>query len=159
MSVVAGMHSSNHAGQRLAQRSRIESRTLVRQETTHLHHFGRDDDVGRVPTDVAIGISRSGQQSYRTVLIVEGGLDGELVTRLELILPLGTDLDDLSGKLMADDRGIISDVTRNSLVVETLMGRLVGRHAKAVADNLRKDFIILHLGEFELLETKVFLTI
>ncbi len=129
------------------------------QKAPHLHHIRRDDDVSRVTTGVAIGISRGGQQSGRAVLVVEGRLDGELVTRLELILPFGADLYDLSGKLMADNRGIIGDVARNSLVVRTLMGRLVGRHAKTVADNLSKDFVILHLGELKLLKTKIFLTI
>ena len=81
----------------------------------------------------------------------DGGMSG---------VPTGfADLDDLSGELVADDRRILGDVIRHPLVVGGLMGGLVGRHAEAVADNLREDLIILHHGEFELFETKVFLTI
>jgi len=159
MGVIAGMHGADHAGQRLAKGSGIEARTLVREQTPHLHHLGRDDDVGGVATDESVGIARGGKGSDRTALIVKGRLDGELVTRLELILPPGADLDDLSGELVADDRRILGDVIRHPLVVGGLMGGLVGRHAEAVADNLREDLIILHHGEFELFETKVFLTI
>ncbi len=159
MGVIAGVHGTDNTRQRLTQRCRIKTRTLVRQEATHLHHLGRNDDVSRVAADESIGISRSGQQSYRTSGVVEGRLDGELVSRLELILPLGADLNNLSGELVTDDRWILGDVVRNPLVIGSLMGRLVGRHAKAVADNLGEDLVILHPGELELLETKVIFSI
>ena len=121
MGVIAGVHRTDHTGQRLTQRSRVKSRAIVRQKTSHLHHIRRDEDVGRVTAGVAIGISRSGQKSGRTVLVVESRLDGELIPRLELILPLGADLYDLAGELVADDRRILSDVVWDSLMVGTLM--------------------------------------
>ena len=121
MGVIASVHRADDAGQRLAKGSGIEARTLVREQTPHLHHLGRDDDVGGVATDESVGIARGGKGSDRAVLVVEGRLDGELVTRLELILPLGADLYDLSSELVADDRRILGDVIRYPLVVGGLM--------------------------------------
>ena len=45
------------------------------KEAAHLHHIGRDDDVGGVTSGVAIGISRRGQQTGWAALVVKGRLD------------------------------------------------------------------------------------
>ena len=60
---------------------------------------------------------------------------------------------------MSDDRRILGDVIGNPLVVRSLVGGLVRRHADAVADYFSEDLVFLHLGKFELLEPQVFLAI
>ena len=153
--VVAGVHGADDAAQGLAQRSGIEAFALEGEQATHLHHLRGNDDIGRVPADVLVGVAGSGKHADRGIRIVEGRLDGELVAGLELVCPFGADFDDLAGEFVTDDGRVLGDVVRDPLVGGSLVGGFVRGHADAVAHHFREDLILFDLRQLELLEPQV----
>ena len=149
------MHRADDAGQRFAERSRIEALALVGQQAALQHHLFGDDDVGGVAAGVAVGVSGCAEHAHRAAFIRDGGLDGELVPGLEGILPFPADFDDLAGEFVSDDGRMLGYVLGNALVVRSLVRRLVGRHANAVADHLGEDLPFRNLREFEFLQPQV----
>ena len=109
----------------------------------------------RVAANVLVGVA-GGIQS---ALVVERGLNGEALTGLELVLPLGSNLNQLAAYLVADNNWICVDVARNALVLTPLDGRLVGRHAKAVRDDMGENLAIFEDRQLKLFQSKILLAV
>lgn len=102
---------------------------VVSEQTAGFHHFGRNDDVGSITADILIGVSGRGERTF----VVDRRLNGKAVARLEIILPLGSDLNDLTAKFVTDDDGIIRNIIGNPLVGGSLFCSLETGHADTVA--------------------------
>ena len=105
----------------------------------------------RVAADEAVGIAGS----LEAALIAESRLDRELVARLIFVLPLCTDLEDLTTELVSHYSGILGNVIGNALMRRTLKNRLVSRHTNAVGNDLSEYLIVTKLGELKLLEAYI----
>ena len=69
-------------------------------------------------------------------LVVERRLQRELHARLELILMLRANLDDIARKLVTHDGRMLGNIGMHTLVLGTKDGALVGGHADAVGYDL-----------------------
>ena len=149
--MIVCVEAANDTAHCLGKASEIECLTVVGKETTKLHNLVGDDYVCSAATDIVIGISGS----CKAALVVDCGLDGELVSCLKLILPLCAYLDDLTAELVTENDGVLCNVIGNSLVACTLKCCLVGGHANAVGNNASEDLALVDCGELELLCAKV----
>ena len=153
--MIVGMEPAHNAGHGLGKRTVEESLAVIGQQASQLHHLVRDDDVGGVAADVGVGITRSVQAAF----VVESGLDGELLTGFELLLPLLTHLDDFAAELMADDDGVFSHVVVHALVVGALRGGLVAAHAQRIGNNAGEDFVLADGRQLKAFQPEVVLPI
>ena len=154
--MIHGVEGADDAAHGLGQGAVIERRAAVGQQAAPLHDHVRDHHVGGVAADVGEGVAGGG---VGVLGLVQRGLDGELLAGLELIGPLGADFHDLAAELMADDDGVLRHVVGNTLMIGALDGRLVGRHANAVGDNMGKDLVLSDGRELKGLQTQVVLAI
>ena len=155
MRMVVGVHGANHAGKRLAQRGGVEPVAGILQQAAFFHHLVRDDDVGGVAAGILVGITRGAVQARRTDFVVDGRLDGELVSGFELILPFLAHGDNLARELVADDDRFLGDVAGHPLVGIGLMRSLIGRHTDGIADDFGEDFVFARLRQLEGFESEV----
>jgi hypothetical protein len=153
MSMIAGVQSANHARKRLTEGRRIKSRASVRQKAASFHHFIRNDDISCIAAYIFIGIARGRESPYRPASVVQGWLDGEFVSGLELSLPLLAYFNYFSRKLVSDNHRVLGYIVWHSLVSRPLVSGLIGRHADAVAHYLGKNLVILHLRKVEFFQT------
>ena len=65
------------------------------------------------------------------------------------------DLDDITGKLMAHNGGVLGHIRVDALVAGAEDGALVSRHADAVGNDLDKDLVILDLRQFKSIQTQI----
>ena len=149
--VVLGVHRADRTAERFAQRRFVEAVPVKGHQCADLHGFVREDAVGCIPSEPAVGVARG----IHAPLVVQGGLLGKTHPGFELVLPLLANLDDGARELMAYDYGIHVDILGGPLVLLALHRQLVGGHADAVAVDLCQDFVILDLRQFELFEAKV----
>ena len=120
--------------------------------------IGKQGEIGHhqsAAADIVVRITGS----CKAALVVDSGLDGELFSCLELVLPLGTNLNDLAAELVAEDDGVFSYVVGNSLVACALKRCLMGGHTNTVGNNFYKNFIVRDLRKLKLLEAKIVLTV
>ena len=64
-------------------------------------------------------------------------------------------LDDVTGKLVAHDGGVLGNVGMDALMAGAKDGALVGGHADAVRNNFHQDLIILDLRQLKGIQTQV----
>ena len=126
MRMVVGVHGTDDAGKRLTQRGGVKAFAGILQQAAFFHHLVRDDDIGRIAARIRVGITRGTVQARRTTFVVDGRLDGELVSGFELTLPFLAHGDNLACELVADDDRFLGDVAGHTLVGIGLMGGLVG---------------------------------
>lgn len=159
MRVVVGVHGADDAGKGFGKRCRVKTRSVIYQQTVLNKHILRDDDVGGIPADIGITVTRRTQYPHRPFRIINRRLNRVLLSRTVPVLPVFSYLQNLSGKFMSDDYRVLCHVIGNPLVVSALVSGLVRRHADAVGDYFGEDFIIMDLRKFKLLEPEVFLTV
>ena len=156
LEVVAAPVCPHDAGYRLGDRRFVIGVTVIRQQTVEFQHLFGDDDTRGITADPAERVAR------RPVLVagdVELGLDPVLLADTKFVLPVLADLQELAAKLVAEDDGILRDIVGNPLVVGALDRCLVIRHADAVRDNVRQDFIIGECRQVKPLKPQVVLAI
>ena len=131
---------------------RLEERLAVeRQQAVHVHDLVGHDAVGHVAPAPAEAVPGS----VLGALVVECGLDAELLAGLELVLPLRAHLLDHTRPLVADDRRVLRAVVGHALVVRTRVRGLVTGHADAVGHHPAEDFVLAQLGQFKRLEPQI----
>ena len=64
-------------------------------------------------------------------------------------------LDDVTGKLVAHDGGVLGNIRVDALVAGAQNGALVSGHADAVRNDLDKDLVILDLRQFKGIQTQI----
>ena len=64
-------------------------------------------------------------------------------------------LDDIAGKLVTHDGGVLCHIRVHTLVTGAEDGALVSRHADAVGNDLDKDLVILDLRQFKSIQTQI----
>ena len=109
--------------------------------------------VGILAVAAAIGIGIA--RGHLRALVEVGGLDGEAVAGLVLVLPVLAHGVDHTAELMAHDGGVLGHVVRHPLVLRALDGGLVGAHADAVRDDLDLHIVRANLGQVDLLQAQV----
>ena len=154
LGMVHGMERANDAAHGLCQRA-IEIRVgVVRQQIVGQQRL--DGDVGILAVAAAVAVGIAGSQLG--ALVEMGGLDGEALTGLVLVLPVFADLGDHAAELMADNGGMLRNVVRDALVLLTLDRGLVGRHTDRVGNDLDLNVIRADLRQLNLLQTKIHFT-
>ena len=143
--VILRMERAHDAGERLRQRTIEEAVRLVFEQAVHQHHFLRQDGVSRVAAAIPVGVARRAQAA----LVVQRGLDGELIARLVFVRPFGADLHDFAAEFVADDDRMHGDVLGHALVILALDGGLVAGHANAIRNDLHQNLIVLDGGQFK----------
>ena len=155
LSMVHSMEGTDDTGDRLSQRAVEISIGVVGQQVVGQQGLDGDQTVLGIAAAVLVGIA-GGQLG---ALVEVGGLDGEAVAGLILVLPVLADLFDDAAELVAHDGGVLSAVIGNALVVGTLDSSLVGAHADRVGHDLDEDIVRTDLRQFDLLKAKVHLTV
>ena len=64
-------------------------------------------------------------------------------------------LDDVTGKLVAHDGGVLGNVGMDALMAGAKDGALVSRHADAIGNDLDQDLIVLDLRQFKSIQTQI----
>lgn len=132
---------TDDAGHRFCDAAVEKCVVVIFKKAVRFHDLVRDNDIGRRSSDIPIRIARRIQRA----LVVHCRLNGKFLSRLEFMLPFGTDLDDFAAELMPNDDGVPVDILRNSLVIRALFHRFICRHTDAVRYDMRQNFILLHL--------------
>ena len=146
LGVVSGVECADGAAHGLGQRSLVVGAALVLQQAAQLHDLGRDDAVGGIAAEELVGVAGAPHGA----LVVQGGLQGELHAGLELVLMRLADLDDITGKLMAHNGGVLGHIRVDALVAGAEDGALVSRHADSVGND-----VILDLRQFKSIQTQI----
>ena len=149
--VIGGIEGANRAGQRLSQGGLIVRLALVHKEAVGGKDLLGQDAVGGVTAAELVGVARR----VHRALVVDCGLDHELLARLVQIGVLGANLHDVAGKLMARDGRMLRRIGVDALVVGAELGHLVGGHANRVGDDLNQHLVIGDLGKLKLLQTQI----
>ena len=153
--VVVGMEGAHDAGHGFGNGPVEEGVARVGQQIAGGHDLLRDHHVGGVAADVLVGVTGGGERA----LVVDGGLDGELVAHLELALPLGAHFHQFAAELVTDDDGVLRHIVGNALVGGSLFGGLETGHADAVGNDPGEDLVLFDGGKFEGLQSQVFFTV
>ena len=153
--VVLGVAGADDAAHGFAEAGLEEGVAGVFEEAADLHDAGGDADVGGVAADGGEGVSGG----VHGAMVVDGGLDAEEVAGLELVGPLGADLEDASGEFVSEDGGVSVAVVGDALVVGAGLGGLVAGHADGVADDFGDDAVVTAGWQLEGLQTEVHLAV
>ena len=112
---------------------------------------------------VISGVERTDRAAHRlgkrrlvvgTPLVVKRRLQRELHARLELILMLRANLDDIARKLVTHDGQMLGNIGMHALVLGAEDGTLVGGHTDAVGYDLDQNLIIADFRQFKGIQTQ-----
>ena len=151
LGVVSGMESTDGAAHRLCKRSFIVCLAFIDQQAAALHYLCGKDAVGGIAAAELIGVAGAPHGA----LVVQGRLLGELHAGFVDAFVLLTDLDNVAGKFMPGDGGMLRDIVMYALMSSSENGALVGGHADGIRDHPHQDLVILDFGELKFLQTEV----
>ena len=149
--VVGGMEGTDRAAHGLGERGLVVRLALVHEEATAVEDLVREDAVGGVTAAELVGVAGR----VHGALVVERGLDGELLAGLVLVGVLGAHLDDVARKLVPGDGGMVGDIGVDPLVGSAEGRHLIGGHADGVRDHLHENLVLFDLGKLELVDPDV----
>ncbi len=123
--------------------------TVIGPETACL-----DDVIGKnavfcISAAPLAGVSRRFHLSGNCRLL------GEFLPRLEPVLPLFADLDDIPRKFVADDHRILVHIIGHPLVLCSLLHGFPCGHADGIRDHLDQDLVVCDFRQLEFLQPDV----
>ena len=149
--MVGGVERADRAAHGLDERRLVVGLAVIGEEAVGVEDLHRKDAVGGVSAAELVGVAGR----IHGALVVEGGLDGELLAGLVEVLVLGSHLDDIAGELVAGDDRVLGDVLGHALVLRSELRHLVRRHADRVGHDAHEHLVVLDLRELELVDAQV----
>ena len=149
--VISGIERTDRAAHRLGKRRLVAGTPLVLEQAAKFHNLSRNDAVGRIAAEELIGIAGA---PHRT-LVVKRRLQRELHARLELILMLRANLDDIARKLVTHDGRMLGNIGMHAPVLGTKDRALAGGHADAVGYDLDQDFVVTDFRQLKGIQTQI----
>ena len=151
LGVISGVERTDRAAHRLSKRRLVVGTPLVLEQAAKFHNLSRNDAVGRIAAEELVGIAGAPHRA----LVVERRLQRELHARLELILMLRANLDDIARKLVTHDGRMLGNIRMHALVLGTKDGALVGGHTDAVGYDLDQNLIIADFRQLKGIQTQI----
>ena len=151
LGVISGVERTDRAAHRLGKRRLVVGTPLVLEQAAKFHNLSRNDAVGRIAAEELVGVSGAPHRA----LVVERRLQRELHARLELILMLRANLDDIARKLVTHDGRMLGNIGMHALVLGTKDRALVGGHADAVGYDLDQNLIITDFRQLKGIQTQI----
>ena len=151
LGVISGVERTDRAAHRLGKRRLVVGTPLVLEQAAKFHNLSRNDAVGRIAAEELVGVSGAPHRA----LVIERRLQRELHARLELILMLRANLDDITRKLVTHDGRMLGNIGMHALVLGTKDRALVGGHADAVGYDLDQDFVVTDFRQLKGIQTQI----
>ena len=119
--VILRVEAAHYAALRLGQRAAEEGLAGILEQAVVFHYHCRNDNIGGVSADIAVAVSGS----CKRALVIDGGLNGELIPCLELICPFAAHLYYFAAELVTDYYRILCNIIGDALMVGALYAGLI----------------------------------
>ena len=139
----------------IGQRAAEEGLAGILEQAVVFHYHCRNDYIGGISADIAVAVSGS----CKRALVIDGGLNGELIPRLELICPFAAHLYYFAAELVTDYYRILCNIIGDALMVGALYAGLIRGHAYGIGNDVGKDFVFLYFGKLKLLQSEIVLAV
>ena len=151
LGVVHGVEGTDDAAHGLGERAVKICIRIIFEEVIGQQRL--NGDVGILAVAAAVGVGVAG--GHLRALIEVGGLNGEAVAGLILVLPVLAHGMNHTAELVAHDGGVFRHVVRHTLMLGTLDSGFIGTHTNAVRNNFDLHIIRADLRKVNLLQTKI----
>ena len=155
LGVVHGVERADDAAHRLGQGAVEINVGVIRQQAVHQQRFDGNVAILCVAAAVLIGIAGS----HLGAFVEMGGLNGEALTGLVLVLPVLADLLNDAAELVTDNGRMLGNIVGNALVLRAFDRRLIGAHADRVRNDLDLYVVRADLRQLDLFQTKIHLSV